>query len=201
MENSNLYINYKQENPIYSPGIGTYSMQGNDGEKGDNGNSVYFYPNVINGNTQAKEFIISSIKENKLLYSIYNNDNPHDYLINDIIIDSGGDVYTIKKDASLNWDISDCIGNISPVCPLCVKATINDDNTIILKWLDDYDSDTIQEEYIFNISYLNNTTYETLYDVSINNKLNISTSGNDNIYVEICSKTTGICSKYILKVQ
>lgn len=197
MANSNLYINYKQENPIYSPGIGTYSAQGNSGEKGDNGNSVYFYPNVINGNAQALEFIKNKIKENKLLCSIYNNDNPHIYLVNDVIIDSRGDVYTIESLSENAVSISDCIGNISPVCPLCIKIESEGEKTIELKLSDGY-SDSIASSYIFNISYLSDEEkWVTTYNVSIGDKIsNVSTD--TSIYGEICSKNTGMCSKYIL---
>ena len=66
---SDIFINYKEENPIYAPGIGTYSTTGEKGDSGKNGNGVYYYPASINQNQQAINSINSKISNNKLLYS------------------------------------------------------------------------------------------------------------------------------------
>lgn len=201
MKNENdLYINYKQENPIYSPGLSTYSLQGNPGEKGNPGNSVYFYPNTLNKNSQALSFVKESIRSNKLLYSLYNDINPHPYLVNDIIIDSCGDVYYIKTINNDNIELSDCVGNISPSCPLCVKAERDNDSNIKLIIDDNYTAEELQKEYVFNVSYSDsNEKAITIYDIDIENNNELSNSNETNtVYVEICSKTTGICNKYVL---
>lgn len=205
MDNSNLYINYKQENPIYSPGIGSYSFTGEKGEKGDSGNGIYYYPSSLSNNAQAKSFVEDKLNNNKLLYSLYGNDNPHEYLENDSIIDSDGNVYIIKGTPG-SFTISECVGNICPSCPLCVDVSIVNNNAFKLVTTANYDSSTIRNYYVFNVTYyrqINNTgSYVTSYNYSIGNTVNFWNKSQDsNIYVEICSKTTGICSKYILTVS
>ncbi len=200
MDNSNLYINYKQENPIYSPGIGSYSFTGEKGEKGDSGNGIYYYPSSLSNNAQAKSFVEDKLNNKKLLYSLYGNDNPHEYLENDSIIDSDGDVYIIKGTPG-SFTISECVGNICPSCPLCVDVVVVSNNAIKLIPNAYYANDT----YIFNVSYCTDKdkkTYTTMYNISIDGTpLSITPSNNPNIYVEICSKTTGVCSTYILPIQ
>ena len=190
---SDIFINYKEENPIYAPGIGTYSTTGEKGDTGKNGNGVYYYPASINQNQQAISSINSKISNNKLLYSTTYEDNPNHYQENDIIIDSFGEVFSIIKDKNDTLVVGKCIGSISPNSPNFFQ--LNGDK---IELNTDYKEEVLEEvfiNYVINI-YTENNQY---YNISKGDLNTLSFSNDNTICVEICSISDGICTKYKLK--
>lgn len=190
---SDIFINYKEENPIYAPGIGTYSTTGEKGDTGKNGNGVYYYPASINQNQQAITSINSKISNNKLLYSTTYEDNPNHYQENDIIIDSFGEVFSIIKGENDMLVVGKCIGSISPNSPnfFQLKGDKIELNT-------DYKEEVLEEvfiNYVINI-YTEKNQY---YNISKGDLNTLSFSEDNTIYVEIFSISDGICTKYKLK--
>ena len=186
---SDIFINYKEENPIYAPGIGTYSTTGEKGDTGKNGNGVYYYPASINQNQQAISSINSKISNNKLLYSTTYEDNPHHYQENDIIIDSFGEVFSIIKDEKDRLVVGKCIGSISPNSPNFFQ--LNGDKIE----LNADDKEEVFINYVINI-YTENNQY---YNISKDDLDNLSFSNDKTICVEICSISDGICTKHKLR--
>lgn len=190
---SDIFINYKEENPIYAPGIGTYSTTGEKGDTGKNGNGVYYYPASINQNQQAISSINSKISNNKLLYSTTYEDNPNHYQENDIIIDSFGEVFSIIKDKNDKLVVGKCIGSISPNSPNFFQ--LNGDK---IELNTDYKEEVLEEvfiNYVINI-YTEKNQY---YNISKGDLDTLSFSEDNTIYVEICSISDGICTKYKLR--
>lgn len=196
---SDIFINYKEENPIYAPGIGTYSTTGEKGDTGKNGNGVYYYPTRINQNQQAITTINQKISNNKLLYSTTYEDNPNHYQENDIIIDSFGEVFSIIKDENDMLVVGKCIGSISPNSPNFF--TYNGTNITTQKEVDNTD---VFENYVLNI-YTSSTdenkiVYNQYFNISSEDELSsIELSKINTLTIEVCSKSDGICTKYKLK--
>lgn len=190
---SDIFINYKEENPIYAPGIGTYSTTGEKGDTGKNGNGVYYYPASINQNQQAISSINSKISNNKLLYSTTYEDNPNHYQENDIIIDSFGEVFSIIKDKNDKLVVGKCIGSISPNSPNFFQLNGNK-----IELNTDYKEEVLEEvfiNYVINI-YTEKNQY---YNISKGDLDTLSFSEDNTIYVEIFSISDGICTKYKLR--
>lgn len=92
-----MNINYKTDNPIYAPGLSTYSTKGNRGKTGAAGTSLYYAPLIIN-NDYAVDFVNDKIKSNAVI-----SNNTMEYLpegriykAGDLIIDQIGNVFRIK---------------------------------------------------------------------------------------------------------
>lgn len=185
---SDIFINYKEENPIYAPGIGTYSTTGEKGDTGKNGNGVYYYPASINQNEQAINSVNSKISDNKLLYSTTYEDNPNLYQENDIIIDSFGEVFRIVKDENEKLKVGQCIGSIAPNSPNFFKL---DGNNIKLK--SNTNERDVFDNYVINI-YTNNNQYYNVSSADLSNAFS-----DDSIIIEVCSISDGVCTKYKLK--
>ncbi len=79
---NNIILNSK-----YAPGVPTYGTSGQDGNKGDNGRSLFFVPFDINNN---KDFIKSLIN-NKKIYGV--DDLEYTYSIGDSFIQPDGTIW------------------------------------------------------------------------------------------------------------
>lgn len=92
------YINYKTSNPIYAPGLSTYSPGGEIGPSGLAGISIY-YINKTMSDTVAEELEVT-IANNILIGSTGEDVIECKYRAGDTIVDEIGDVYLIKTEDS-----------------------------------------------------------------------------------------------------
>lgn len=92
-----MNINYKTDNPIYAPGLSTYSTKGNRGKTGAAGTSLYYAPLIIN-NDYAVDFVNDKIKSNAVISNDTMEYLPEGriYKAGDLIIDQIGNVFRIK---------------------------------------------------------------------------------------------------------
>ena len=109
-----MNINYKIDNPIYAPGLSTYSTKGNRGKTGAAGTSLYYAPLIIN-NDYAVDFVNDKIKSNAVISNDTMEYLPEGriYKAGDLIIDQIGNVFRIKLlNTSLSIDTIK-LGNIT----------------------------------------------------------------------------------------
>lgn len=92
------YITYTQANPLYSPGIATYSSDSEKGDTGKNGLSIYYNDGVIEYNINEKNRVIQNILNKSLISSTESSDREIDYKTGDLIIDGNSDIYEICID-------------------------------------------------------------------------------------------------------
>lgn len=84
----------------YAPGIATYGIDGKEGSKGDAGTSIYFTSyNLEYGGSVGNESaeVVSRLNKGLILSKYSNNPNGRPYGVGDIVVDSGGYVYTVYE--------------------------------------------------------------------------------------------------------
>lgn len=145
---NNIILNSK-----YAPGVPTYGTSGQDGNKGDNGRSLFFVPFDINNN---KDFIKSLIN-NKKIYGV--DDLEYTYSIGDSFIQPDGTI----------WQYTN-INKIQEVG----KITFNSDT---------YFAKEVNENFIYNNTHYNFILSDDTpsFDKENNNYLFTIDSNNGNI--------------------
>ena len=166
------YINYTQANPLYSPGIATYSSDSEKGDTGKNGLSIYYNDGVIEYNTNEKNRVIQNILNKSLISSTESSDREIDYKTGDLIIDGNSDVYEISIDETNATDTD-----------IAKKGTIRQTIGKIYKHSND---DNLFDEDIMKITYLDSSYHPcTQIDASYVRVINTETGeiaifNNDN---------------------
>ena len=87
-------------NAKYAPGIPTYGVPGEDGEKGDNGRSIFYVPIDITNNESD---LLNYINANK----IYNTNIPYVYSNGDAFVQSDGKIYQYNKNNDVKFEYID----------------------------------------------------------------------------------------------
>lgn len=87
-------------NAKYAPGIPTYGVPGEDGEKGDNGRSIFYVPIDITNNESD---LLNYINANK----IYNTNIPYVYSNGDAFVQSDGKIYQYNKNNDIKFKYID----------------------------------------------------------------------------------------------
>lgn len=87
-------------NARYAPGIPTYGVPGEDGEKGDNGRSIFYVPIDITNNESE---LLKYINANK----IYNTNIPYVYSNGDAFVQSDGKIYQYNKNNDVKFEYID----------------------------------------------------------------------------------------------
>ena len=87
-------------NAKYAPGIPTYGVPGEDGEKGDNGRSIFYVPIDITNNESD---LLNYINANK----IYNTNIPYVYSNGDVFVQSDGKIYQYNKNNDVKFKYID----------------------------------------------------------------------------------------------
>lgn len=89
------YINYRENNPLYSPGLSTYTSQAEKGDTGQSGLSVYYNDGIITDNKSEEDRVVQNILSGSILSSSDASGDSVSYKTGDIIIDGNADVYRI----------------------------------------------------------------------------------------------------------
>ena len=63
------YINYRENNPLYSPGLSTYTTQAEKGDTGQSGLSVYYNDGIITDNKSEEDRVVQNILSGSILSS------------------------------------------------------------------------------------------------------------------------------------
>lgn len=95
------YINYRENNPFYSPGLSTYTSSSEKGDKGQSGLSIYYNDGIITDNKNEEDRVIQNILSGSVLSSTESYDEEIVYKTGDIIIDGNADIYSIKMNGAL----------------------------------------------------------------------------------------------------
>lgn len=104
------YINYRENNLLYSPGLSTYTSHAEKGDIGQSGLSVYYNDGIITDNKSEEDRVVQNILSGSILSSSDASGDSISYKTGDIIIDGNADVYRIdleSADKTLKY-----IGNI-----------------------------------------------------------------------------------------
>lgn len=131
------YITYTQANPLYSPGIATYSSDSEKGDTGENGLSIYYNDGVIEYNVNEKNRVIQNILNKSLISSTESSDTEINYKTGDLIIDGNADVYEIYIDKANETNTT-----------IIKKGTIRQTIGKVYKHTDVYDENIIRITYM-----------------------------------------------------
>ena len=208
------YIDYKTYNPIYAPGMGTYSPRGERGDNGESGTCVYYTRDYIKGDQYERDFINSKIGANVLLSSKTDNtENERGYNVGDLVIDTSGDVYTIENDGTETNPVlvisAEPIGNINMSIKKNYTVSLYKNQTCLI-CNNDEDSSGVYK-YIYNITIETTDKQQKTYYGLVPTAVYIDgvktymlitqniTGGNGAkvVTVEMCNRATGEIAVFI----
>jgi hypothetical protein len=89
------YINYTQNNPIYSPGLATYTTKSEKGDTGNAGFSIYYDDGIIENNINERDRVIQNILSDTLISSTESTSEKISYKTGDLILDGNANIYKI----------------------------------------------------------------------------------------------------------
>lgn len=99
MEPISTYYSEFSKSHLYAPGLATYGVDGKPGDKGEDGNAVYFSNLSFKANSYEVIEILNKLKNNYLLLSGTENiKNSKPYMKGDIIVTSDGEFWQIIVD-------------------------------------------------------------------------------------------------------
>lgn len=174
------FINYKTTNPVYSPGLATYSPKGDKGNEGMPGTSIYFVNGLLSEES-IKSNVSTLISTNMPLINTSEGEFGCIYRTGDVVVDEIGDVYMISLEDEKKIG-SNPIGNITTqIRKPFYYTTINGKNGIKI-------IDTV------NYLYFGMMTSGVTEPISVTDKDFAELNKNNYTYIEVVSKTTGECA-------
>lgn len=183
------YINYRKNNPIYSPGLTTYTGTVDKGENGENGTKIYYANRTLSQNNNISLF--NSMIDERVSFS---SDDTVEYNVGDIIIDDIGNVYIIEANET---DKTKLQINNTPIGNIITNenAAFYIDGSIFKMY--EHDSGGYNDTYTFqgadsSINIINDLT-------NIVNNANLNT--NNPQYIQQINKNTGEVTLWKVDIQ